>query len=252
MNNNVSNKKYNNVLKIVVGICIAIVVVFIVIKLVHTIKDDRSDAPFIIDGTRIANRPKKFPGYKVQASYDQKYGIEFSYSLWLWIEGNTFEGNDGWKHVFHKGNDSAYPLQAPGVWIYPGENKLAIIMNSFNDIKNTCNVGNLPINKWFLLNIVVIGNNIDVYINGQLKKRCEIQGIPKQNYGDIYVTKWGGFTGFISNFQYFSYALPYYQLEQIFKQGPSQKACVEDSSDNSQYLAQNWWMTTGFPNAEQM
>ena len=29
-----------------------------------------------------------------------------------------------WKHVMHKGNESSWPLRAPGMWLHPKENIL--------------------------------------------------------------------------------------------------------------------------------
>jgi hypothetical protein len=243
-----SNSGQNMILMIIVAVCVVILVIFIIVRIVQNYKSESNSSPFIIDGTHNASsKPLKVMGYKIKPSFDKKYGIEFTYSMWLFISSNSFENNTGWKHVFHKGNSSAMPLQAPGVWIYPTQNKMSIVMNTFNEVKNSCDVGNLPLNKWFLLTISCISNKMDVYINGELKKRCDLDGIPKQNYGDLYVTRWGGFNGYISNMRYYNYALPYYLIEQNFKEGPSKKPCEEDGT-KPPYLAPNWWMNTGFPN----
>ena len=55
--------------------------------------------------------------------------------------------------------------------------------------------------------------------------------MPKQNWGNFYITNNGGFDGFISNIQYFAYKLPYYKLENIIKIGPNTGSCI-DSGEN--------------------
>lgn len=231
-----------------------IVIIFVVYYLVLVANDFRSglaDAPYLIRGTRTGTKPLKVNANKIKPSIDGQYGVEFAYSFWLWIDDVSFEegNNKRWKHIFHKGNDSSIPLQAPGVWLYPDENKLSINMNTFSNVKQSCDVGNIPLNKWVHITIVVLGGNMDVYINKNLKKRCKLEGVPRQNYGDLFVTKWGGMGGgFISELRYFNRALDYYEIEREFNRGPSNAPCTETGAQPP-YFANNWWLTTGFPNS---
>lgn len=236
-------------ISILLIILICVLIIYFLVRLGLDYQSFNNNSPALIDGTRIANQPKIIKGNQILPSYDKQYGIEFSYAFWIYIEGSTFNNESKYKHVFHKGNSSSVPLQSPGVWLYPSENTMAIIMNSTNSIKNSCNIGNLPMNKWVHVCISVIGKTLDVYVNAKLRKRCKIDGIPKQNYGDLYITKWGGFDGFLSQFRYYSYALPFYRLEQIFKDGPSSAPCTE-TGVTPPYLAPDYWMTTGFPNTQ--
>ena len=228
---------------VVIGI-VAITLVYLVYRVVVSYRTTMDNEPWLIYGTKSASASTtQVPAQKILRSADGQYGIEFSYAFWMYISSL---GSKNWKHVFHKGSPDAYPNQAPGVWIYPEENKLAINMNTFASVKETCDIGNLPMGKWFHISIVVMNRFMDVYINGQLKKRCKFKGIPKQNYGDLYINNWEGFDGFMSQFRYFSYALPYYKIEQIIKLGPSQAPCV-DTGERPPYLASDYWQTTGFP-----
>jgi hypothetical protein len=97
--------------------------------------------------------------------------------------------------------------------------------------------------------MVVIEDKLDVYVNANLKKRFDLGGIPKQNYGDIFIAKWGGFQGFLSRLRYYSYALPFYSIEKIYDQGPSQAPC-SDAGAKPPALSPDYWMTTGFPNTQ--
>jgi len=239
----------NTLLTVFLIIVILLILVYLFTRLGYSIKNYQNDSPYIVEDTIQGTTPKSFPGSRLLRSSDQKFGLEFSYSFWLYIGENTFNNSTQMHHVFHKGNSSSVPLQAPGVWIYPNENKLMINMNTYNNISNKCDVGNIPMNKWVFMTIVVIGRHMDVYINAKLKKRTDLGGIPKQNYGDLYMNKWGGFSGFISRFRYYSYAIPFYQIEKTFTEGPSDAPCV-DTGNRPPDLAPQYWMTTGFPNTQ--
>lgn len=236
----------------ILGIGVVILIVFLVIYLLYSlISDFRSfsnNEPYLVEGTKVARTSKIIPANMIKPSVDGQYGIEFTYVMWIYVtDWGTFKP-DEYKHVLHKGNGTAMPLQSPGIWLYPMENKIAINMNTFYSVKESCDVGNIPIGKWFHLAVVVIGKYIDVYINGRLKKRCEMKGVPKLNYGDLYMTQWGGFDGFLSKVRYFNYAISYPKLEQIIRDGPSKQPCT-DTGTKPPYLADDYWMTTGFPDA---
>lgn len=239
----------NSLITILLIVVVVIIIIYLFIRLGYSVANYQSDAPYIVEDTIIGSSAKNFPGSKLLRSYDRQFGLEFSYTFWLYIDENTFNNSGKWHHVFHKGNSSAVPLQAPGVWIYPNENKLAINMNTYNEVKSSCDVGNIPLNKWVCFAIVVIGDKMDVYINAKLKKRCNLGGIPKQNYGDFYMCKWGGFNGFLSRLRYYAYAAPFFLIEKVFNEGPSQAPCV-DTGVKAPYLAPEYWMTTGFPNTQ--
>ena len=52
------------------------------------------------------------------------------------------------------------------------------------------------------MNIIIRVQNsaMDVYINGTITRSVELAGVPKQNYGDVFVGLNGGFDGYVSNF----------------------------------------------------
>lgn len=238
----------NSLITLFLIVVIIIVITYLFIRLGYSIMNYQNDAPYIVEETILGTTAMSYPGSKLLRSYDQKQGLEFSYTFWIYIDENTFNSNK-WHHVFHKGNSNAFPLQAPGVWIYPNENKLAINMNTYNQVKVSCDIGNIPLNKWICIAMVVVGDHMDVYVNAKLKKRCNLGGIPKQNFGDLYVNKWGGFNGFLSRFRYYAYAVPFFMIERIFNMGPSDAPCV-DTKQKPPKLAPQYWMTTGFPNTQ--
>ena len=75
-------------------------------------------------------------------------------------------------------------------------------MNTFDVINKEIEVPNIPINKWVNVIIRCHTTTLDVYINGTLARSIELSGVPKQNYGDVYVAMNGGFDGYISNLWY--------------------------------------------------
>ena len=66
--------------------------------------------------------------------------------------------------------------------------------------------------------------------------------VPKQNYGDIYVCQNGGFSGFLSNLQYYQRALSAYEINQVVQAGPSTKASnLANTTGGSPYYLSSLW-----------
>lgn len=272
--NSSNNKNGGLSLRIIlIGFAI-LIVLYYAFSIFVSYKEFRQTSPYLINGMIDATTSVKIPSFKIPNSRSSAYGIEFTYSSWLYIDDANFSSNRGGNcdnasllHVFHKGsydyvptgnsttteergNSVGYPLlQCPGVWLYPNTNKLNIRFNTYENIVETSDVGNIPLNMWVNLIITLIGSSIDIYINGNLKKRTKLVGVPKVNYGDLYVTNWGGYQGYLSNFRYFNYAVEPFTIDQIFKMGPSYNIAPDDSLTAQANLSPNYWMTTGFPNS---
>lgn len=279
-----SNTRRNNNNKGIFNIIIIGVVIILIIFFIYaTIKGYHNytkTSPYLIDGILDGSISRKFSANKIVPCSDSAYGTEFTYSCWLYIKDTNFSTNGSsscggepsfpLKHIFHKGSYDYVPnhdvesstgkskvyyplLQNPGVWLYPNTNKLNIQFNTYENVIETADVGNIPLNMWVNLVIILIGGSVDVYINGNLKKRNKLSGVPKINYGDFYVTNWGGFQGYTSRLRYFNYAIQPFLVDQIFNLGPgklfSQSTRTSNIDDPSAQLAPNYWMTTGFPNS---
>lgn len=284
---NLTNNSSNGSKKtfgIVLIIILAVIVLFFIYSQIKSYISYQKTSPYFIQGIHDATISKKIPGHLVKQPSDSQYGSEFTYSFWLYINDTNFtnlqsvstcgnSGNPLMKHIFHKGsydfyqNQSAtsgsgqdmtkgdanyhYPiLQSPGCWLYPGTNKLNIVFNTYDNVVETADVGNIPLNMWVNITIVLIGNSVDVYVNCNLKKRQKLNGVPKLNYGDLYITNWNGFLGYLSRFRYFNYAIQPYMLDEICKMGPGNQ--MEQNNNVGQGMANlspNYWMTTGYPNA---
>jgi len=214
--------------------------------------------PILIDGMIDAKKMMNFPqdpnldhSVPIMRSKNQRGGVEFTWSVWLFIDDLTY-GFGHYKHVFHKGNPKIqengmnFPNNGPGLYLSPNDNKLVAVMNTFDVIQEEVEVTNLPLNKWFNVILRVDEQNkFDVYINGKLVKRMILTGVPKQNYEDVYVAMNGGFSGNISSLRYYSKALGTFEIQQLIKQGPSLKIQGNNMSPSSKihsnYLSLDWF-----------
>ena len=215
-------------------------------KVFRNVRNYKKGSPYIVDGTKDARRrlvisqdPNKQGSINLPRSINEQGGIEFSYSSWLFIDNYSYKLGQ-WKHIFHKGNETSWPLRAPGVWLHPSKNALRVYMNSYNEISEYTDIDNIPINKWFCMMIIVKGQTLDCYINGNLSKSLKLTGIPKQNYGDVYINAFGGFSGYLSRLRYYDYALNYSDIDGVIKLGPSMVPCAE-TGERPPYLTPNWW-----------
>jgi hypothetical protein len=124
----------------------------------------------------------------LEPSQDERNGMEFSYSLFLSVQPETFTGEKGaFKHVFSKGSVNVFPLMAPAVFFKADSNTLRVYMNSALAWNNYIDVNNIPMKKWFHLVVMIKGRALDVYINGNLANRHKFKDIPKLNYGAFYL-----------------------------------------------------------------
>ena len=122
-----------------------------------------------------------------------------------------------WKHIFHKGNKTSNPNRAPGVWIHPDKNSIRVYMNTMKNYLDHVDIDNIPVKRWVCCVIVLNGQYLDIYINGHLKKRKELDGVAKQNFGDLWVNLYGGYDGYLSNLRYYRKSLDFGEIQEIVK-----------------------------------
>jgi hypothetical protein len=242
-----SKTVYSKIIKAVIIIIIVIIVINSSSKIFNVYKNWIDSAPWILKGTKSAKKrmiisqdPAKHNSIQLKRSNNEYNGIEFSYVFWMFIDDWTYKKGE-WKHVMHKGNSLASPLKAPGIWLHPDENKLRVFMNTFDNIEEHIDIDNIPINKWFNIAVCLKQQNLDIFFNGNLIKRQVLSSIPKQNYGDLYLNAFQGFSGYLSNMRYYNYYIGYSDLVKQLNQGPSMMPCV-DSSELPPYLSPNWWI----------
>lgn len=215
-----------------------------------------SSNPVLINGmidskqmVRIPQNPNVSGAKPIMRSKNQKGGLEFTWSVWIIIDDMKYKEGE-YKHVFHKGNDDInrttglnHPNNAPGLYIAPHKNDLVVIMNTFNKINEEIVVKDVPLNKWMNVMIRVDKQNkLDVYINGRLVRRHVLYSVPKQNYGDVFVSMNGGFSGHTSNLRYYAKALGTSEIQDVVNAGPNMNMVGSSIlSSKPEYLSNRWF-----------
>jgi hypothetical protein len=154
-----------------------------------------------------------------------------------------------YKSIFYKGNNNIitnglnFPNNAPGLYIAPYTNTLVVIMNTYDVINEEIVVSDIPLNKWVSVIIRCKNTSVDIYINGIVTKSVKLLGVPKQNYGNVYVAMNRGFDGYISNLWYYNYSLGTAAIQNLVKNGPNTKMSGSSamSMKNPNYLSLRWY-----------
>jgi len=223
-----------------------------------------SRSPVLINGMIDAKQMQVFPqdpsvedSVPILRSDNDDQGMEFTWSVWIHIDDFSHR-RDEYKHVFHKGNDNInlddaelglgknQPNNAPGLYITPHTNNLLVVMNTFDTINDEVIIEGIPMNKW--INVIIRlnkQNQLDVYINGTLAKRHILQGVAKQNYGNVYASMNGGFSGYTSELRYFNTAIGTSKIRSIVEKGPNLKMSESSNVTKSKpyYLSNKWYFT---------
>lgn len=214
-----------------------------------------SSSPHLIDGMVDGKQLIVFPqdpssngAVTIYRSVNATDGIEFSWSVWIFI--NSLQYLEGqYKHIFYKGNSNLeqnglnFPNNAPGLYLAPNTNALVVMMNTYNVINEEVIIPDIPINKWFNVIIRCKNTTLDVYANGTIVRSVNLIGVPKQNYGDVYVGMNGGFDGNISNLWYYDYALGTSEIQKIINGGPNTTLIGSNGMSDklANYLSLRWY-----------
>jgi hypothetical protein len=216
-----------------------------------------NDSPHLIDGMVDAKQMIVFPqdpsnngAVTIYRSVNAGDGIEFSWSVWIFINNLQYlEGQ--YKHIFYKGNSNLeknglnFPNNAPGLYLAPNTNALVVMMNTYNVINEEIFVPDIPLNKWFNVIIRCKNTTLDVYANGTIVRSVNLIGVPKQNYGDVYVGMNGGFDGNISNLWYYNHALGTSEIQKIVAGGPNTTMIGGNGMNDklTNYLSLRWYFS---------
>jgi len=220
-----------------------------------------SNNPYLIkgmisgsDGQVVSQDPSQKSAISLKRSNNQKTGLEFTWSVWLYISdlenSNTATAAPTkYQHVFSKGdstwgaNGIASVNNAPGLYIQPGNNGFHIVMNTVGGPDAIVDISNIPIKRWVHVAIRAENTMLDVYINGVLRERVVLQYVPKQNYNDVLVCQHGGFNGNLSNLRYYDKALNVIQLSNIVYWGPNLSASSSTNTTKGgfDYLSSTWY-----------
>lgn len=213
----------------------------------------------IADGTLsivISQDPSSQASMPIIRSVNESEGMEFTWSIWIFLKP-VAASSISRSHIFNKGaynNESidnvckAFSSNAPGLYL-SGANTLEILMDSTTT--PACNtpvnvpivIDNMPINKWFNVVIRLTNNDLDVYINGRLTKRkTYTDGVPNQNYDDVYICQNNGFSGYIADLKYYNSSIGTSEINSIVSSGPNTSINTSNLKNNMPpYLSGNWY-----------
>jgi hypothetical protein len=229
--------------------------------------------------TTISQNPNVANSIPIIRSTNQKDGIEFTYSVWMYVHGIPELSEKKYHQVFFKGNTNTpisrnkhpdysvlprkvfrtlgkdlsginYPDNGPGLYLTQIKSKghnadtlgLALVMNTYRNILEAIVVPDISLKKWICVTIRVMGRNIDIYINGIIVKRHILEDVPKQNYGDVHINANKGYNGSISKMQYFNRGLDAKEIYSIVKRGPNMT--VDDSLlVTPPYYSSDWYFS---------
>ena len=204
----------------------------------------------------ISQDPNNKSSITILRSENEKDGIEFTWSVWLYLNG--FQDSGSYHHVFNKGNTSTSqptpngnfpgtttPNNAPGLYINPNYDGFRVIMNSFNNpYQEVIEVTDLPMAKWINIVIRVQNKNCDIYVNGRLVKRRIMTEVVKQNYDDVHVSLNGGFSGYLSNLTYYNRSVSVTEIQDIISVGPNLKPvskALDLTNSAPRFLSNRWY-----------
>lgn len=212
----------------------------------------------------IRQNPKYADAIPIGLSVNERTGIEFAYSFFLYVLPSTFSSQEtSLKHVFHKGYPIPWPLMGPGVFLMGHTNTMRVFMNTTKNPYTYTDITNIPVQKWFHVVLNCFKGGLDVYINGTLATRIPFtDGVPYQNYQDLIFFSQtnhqfrsanissipdgedmiiqGSFNGFLSSMKYARYALSMVEITKLMGEGPSSKRKTA-AQNLPPYLADSWW-----------
>jgi hypothetical protein len=211
--------------------------------------------PYLIKGSlggsttaTITQDPRDDDSAIIMRSNDRNKGIEFTWSLWLFLDKDS---NGGIKNIFVKGDEQFSGdynlLNGPGLYLDSTGNtfNLQVRMDTVNSHVDSV-IKDVPIQKWFHVAIRMQNKVMDTYINGVVTDRFNLPSLPKQNFNNVTVHANGGYSGSTSNLRYYSYALNVFEINNIIMFGPnlnpsSLSADSKALSGNYSFLAHSWY-----------
>lgn len=219
-NNSVSNNRGIKFGKSKIGLVVGIVVLLMLLVLIYYFYNSASTAysknnPLWVDkpinAASATMRPKSIP--------NAANAYSFSYSLWIYVSDWNYKfGED--KTIFVRKNSLGVGDDSLFLGLYPSTNTLHATINTDKGTQS-CDIKDIPLQKWVHIGYVVNNRNVDVYIDGKLERSCVLKGLPLMYRQDkVYIADNGGFFGQIGKFQFFSKSLNPTDIQSLYTAGP--------------------------------
>ena len=148
-----------------------------------------------------------------------KMTSNYTYSIWIYV--NNWNYNYGQEKTIIERASTTGEV-APGIYLASITND--IIIKSALEGKgsgiHTCNLANIPLQKWVHVVVSLNTRALDVYLDGKLVRTCLLEGVAKSNTNsNLLITPNGGFDGFTSNIKYIPDRVNPQQAYDLYKEG---------------------------------
>jgi hypothetical protein len=147
---------------------------------------------------------------------------DYTFSVWFYV--NDWNYRIGQEKIIFERRATSDNKPAPSVSLGANTNNLNVAIETYSQSGNTetsnCVITDVPLQRWTNLIMSVNGRALDLYIDGKLVRTCVLAGPPK-TYSNtpIQLCPGGGFSGYVSNFEYVANAISPSQAYDIYKQG---------------------------------
>jgi hypothetical protein len=199
----------------VTNIAIGVVVVILVVILIRYLWGGSNK----LTGLKDAKVVTRIAAESLSSSNSSNY----AYSAWFYIDDWSYRYGEP-KIILGRLDSDLEP--SPSIVLGAIENNLKIqttvysSANSTGGSTHTCNVDNVPIQKWVNVIVSLYGRTLDVYLDGKLVRTCVLPGVAKiANSAPVYITPLGGFSGYTSNVQYYGDSLNPQEAYNIYRSG---------------------------------
>lgn len=198
------------------NIIIGVVVILLIILIVRWLMGDSTKLAGLNDAKKVT---------KIKAEdLEQSNASNFAYSVWFYIDDWSYRYGEP-KIVLGRLDADLNP--SPSIVLGAIENNVKIETTVYpssgtsnSGSTHTCNVANVPIQKWVNLIVSLYGRTLDVYVDGKLVRTCVLPGVAKiANNAPVYITPLGGFSGYTANIHYYGDALNPQQAYNIYRRG---------------------------------
>jgi hypothetical protein len=201
----------------VMSIVIGVVLVLLLIVLIRWFIGDNTKLVGLTDGKKVT---------KISASdLAQSNASNYAYSVWFYIDDWSYRYGEP-KIILGRLDKELNP--SPSIVLGAIENNLKIETTVYPSAQSaatsasthTCNVDNVPVQKWVNVIVSLYGRTMDIYIDGKLVRTCVLPGVAKiANDAPVYVTPQGGFSGYTSNIHYYANSLNPQEAYNIYRSG---------------------------------
>ena len=222
---------------------LTIVIIVVVIVLVILILYYLLNNPNTLQGMTSGQTASRIQASSLPTNGSSAAPTNFTYSIWFYVNDWNYRygkpkvifGRMGSKSSSGGGDVNGVEGKDPCPAVVLGaiENNVGISLSCYpgqdtspsspggKTVVHTCNVANVPIQRWVNLLISVYGRTLDVYLDGKLTRTCLLPGIASvSQYSPIFVTPAGGFDGSTSKLQYWPQSYNPQQAWNVYTLGP--------------------------------